>query len=306
MRFNFFVFCRYGAYLVLLCNVAMSYAHALELFHDLVVLPYEFLYHVGVISLDMVFVLSVMVLTESGGRGLPPWICFLFGLGFTTWSNIRPALKADDAEGVALGICTVAALLLLKIMISWMERNPELFHRVTQPGYVDANRVMGTPKPGANGLPFYMGNIPAGESEYTAGDNREKPGEPVDLQGIEAGGSDWITEDEPIDQEQPVSEEITRSNQAGDELGENLPVMGEAGDNQETETTRSKQPGEIVVDDLMGDDPSPGLEKALAKCLELLKDGHKLPGRRKLAELAGVSEHYAKRAKEIMATRGLA
>lgn len=118
---------RFGAYLILLCNVIISYVHCLQLFMDLVYFPSPLLYHVGVVSLDTVFILSVIVLTESRGRGVPPWFCLIFGLSFTLWSNIRDALKVGNWEGVAVGASTVAALLLIKILLTWMERNKHLF-----------------------------------------------------------------------------------------------------------------------------------------------------------------------------------
>jgi hypothetical protein len=368
MKFNFFVFARYGAYLVLLCNVAMSYAHALELFHDLMVLPFEVLYHVGVISLDMVFVLSVIVLTESGGRGWPPWICFIFGLGFTTWSNIRPAIKADDAEGVALGICTVAALLLLKIMISWMERNPELFgqalgynpgpesnqmgemgdHRVTgisQMGEVGDHRVTGISQMGEMGdhrvtRISQMGemyipeeeepddNLPLGESVYPAGGQLGEPGETIITPEVEPDGKDCVdgNETEPGDENISVGEEDLPSvEEPGGDHPDDIPVGDQSGENIPDDIPVGDEPGEVIeedhpdipkpgddnlplgdLEDLMGDDKSPGLEKTLTKALEIVQSGEKLPGRRKLAEIAGTTEHYAKRAKEILASRGIA
>lgn len=382
MSINFFTFARYGAYLVLLCNVAMSYAHALELFHDLMVLPFEILYHVGVISLDMVFVLSVIVLTESGGRGWPPWICFIFGLGFTTWSNIRPAIKADDAEGVALGICTVAALLLLKIMISWMERNPELFghalgynpetgstrmgeagdHRVTeisQMGETGDHRVTGISQMGEMGdhrvteisrvgemgdhrvteIPrvgeMYIpeeeelgDNLPVGGSEYPAGDQLGEPGETSITPGVEPDGNDWEDGNEtgPGDENIPVGEDdLPPVEEPGDDHSDDIPAGDEPGEEVEGDHPDIPEPGgdnlppgELDpvgsgddhplgdLEDLMGDDKSPGLEKTLTKALEIVQSGEKLPGRRKLAEIAGTTEHYAKRAKEILASRGIA
>lgn len=312
MSINFFTFARYGAYLVLLCNVAMSYAHALELFHDLMVLPFEILYHVGVISLDMVFVLSVIVLTESGGRGWPPWICFIFGLGFTTWSNIRPAIKADDAEGVALGICTVAALLLLKIMISWMERNPELFGHAL--GY--------NPETGST----RMGE--AGDHRVTEISQMGEPGETSITPGVEPDGNDWEDGNEtgPGDENIPVGEDdLPPVEEPGDDHSDDIPAGDEPGEEVEGDHPDIPEPGgdnlppgELDpvgsgddhplgdLEDLMGDDKSPGLEKTLTKALEIVQSGEKLPGRRKLAEIAGTTEHYAKRAKEILASRGIA
>ncbi|MBH8600533.1 hypothetical protein [Thermoactinomyces sp. CICC 23799] len=351
MNLSIFSFCRYGAYLVLLCNVAMSYAHALDLFHDLVDLPYEILYHVGVISLDMVFILSVMVLTESGGRGWPPWLCFIFGLGFTTWSNIRPAVQADNWEGIALGICTVVALLLLKIMISWMERNPELFgqalgynpgpgsaqmgevgdHRVTeisQMGEMGDHRVAEISQMGEMYIPEEEepgDNLPVGESEYPAGDEWEEPGETSQAPGVEPDGNDWEEESEPEPVDELGDEDIPPVDEPVENLPDDIPVGDEPGEEVEgdppdipepggdnpppgeldpTEPGDDHPPGD--VEDLMGDDKSPGLEKTLTKALEIIQSGEKLPGRRKLAEIAGTTEHYAKRAKEILSSRGIA
>lgn len=118
---------RLGAYIILICNVIISYYHCLKLFQDLVHFPQWWLYHIGVVSLDTVFILSVIVLTESRGKGMPPWLCFLFGLSFTTWSNVRDAVKAGNSEGIAVGVSTVIALLLIKIMLTWMENNKHLF-----------------------------------------------------------------------------------------------------------------------------------------------------------------------------------
>ncbi|MBA4542919.1 hypothetical protein H1164_08390 [Thermoactinomyces daqus] len=137
---------RFGAYLILLCNVIISYVHCLQLFMDLVYFPSPLLYHVGVVSLDTVFILSVIVLTESRGRGIPPWFCLIFGLSFTLWSNIRDALKVGNWEGVAVGASTVVALLLIKILLTWMEKNKHLFGIETESGSEQEDEMVSTKK----------------------------------------------------------------------------------------------------------------------------------------------------------------
>ncbi|MBA4542030.1 hypothetical protein H1164_03825 [Thermoactinomyces daqus] len=113
-------------YLLLIGNMLISYYHALELERALVALP-DPLPHVWVVSLDLVFILSVIVLSQSGGRGFLPWLLFLFGLAFTGWSNIRVSFLAGDREGIIVNGSTVVALLLLELLLRWMEKNREMF-----------------------------------------------------------------------------------------------------------------------------------------------------------------------------------
>jgi hypothetical protein len=122
-----FTVIRVGAYLLLFGNMIISYYHALDLARDLVRLPGELLPHVWVVSLDLVFVLSVIVLSQTGGRGFLPWLFFLLGLTFTGWSNIRESVLRGDVEGTIVNGGTVVALLILELLLRWMERNREMF-----------------------------------------------------------------------------------------------------------------------------------------------------------------------------------
>lgn len=119
----------FSAYIIFLCNMAISYYHALELFQDMIGFPGLFA-HVAVVGVDTLFAVSTLVISNAITRqirvGFPVWLGFIVGFAFTEWSNVR-ACWDDGIEGIIAGSAPVFALLCIKFLLSWMVANKEAF-----------------------------------------------------------------------------------------------------------------------------------------------------------------------------------
>jgi hypothetical protein len=192
-----FTVIRVGAYLLLFGNMIISYYHALDLERDLVRLPGELLPHVWVVSLDLVFVLSVIVLSQTGGRGFLPWLFFLLGLTFTGWSNIRESVLRGDVEGTIVNGGTVVALLILELLLRWMEKKREMFEEA------DTRSDIGQQTGHSDKLPDIFGQVGKffGQSDNvpdTNSDNRSDTAEDSDTNRQTAGRADTLTDSSDI------------------------------------------------------------------------------------------------------------
>jgi hypothetical protein len=88
----------FGAYIVFGCNMIISYYHAWEQFSRVGDFPGK-LAHVAVVAFDTVFALAVLVISTGIMRGVkigwPVWMAGLFGLSITTWSNVRASMGEE-------------------------------------------------------------------------------------------------------------------------------------------------------------------------------------------------------------------
>lgn len=135
----------FGAYVVFICNMAISYYHAHNLFSHIGDFPGIFA-HIAVIAFDTVFALCVLVISTGIMRGIkigwPVWMAGMFGLGITTWSNVRASMKEEwiylvtgqfnkisaiGWESFVAGLSTPTALVAIELLLAWMVANRALF-----------------------------------------------------------------------------------------------------------------------------------------------------------------------------------
>lgn len=158
-----------GAYIVFFCNMIISYYHAWELFSRIGDYPGK-LPHVAVIAFDTVFALCVLVISVGTMKkikiGLPVWLAGLFGLGMTTWSNVRASMGPEwiflvtgqwgkissvGWESFIAGASTPTALVAIELLLAWMVANRFVFENETseapEPCTVQTEQSDQTPEP---------------------------------------------------------------------------------------------------------------------------------------------------------------
>lgn len=149
-KINLYQAAVFGTFVVFICNMAISYLHALVLFQEIGNFPGIFA-HIAVIAFDTVFALSVLIISTGLMRksriGWQVWAAFLFGLFMTSWSNIRASMgeewiylvtgqfdmiSAVGWESLIAGASTPTALVSVEFLLAWMVSNKETFVRKMQ------------------------------------------------------------------------------------------------------------------------------------------------------------------------------
>lgn len=144
-KLNIFVVVVLGSYIVFLCNMAISYFHAWELFSTIGRFPGVFS-HIAVIAFDTVFAISVLIISiglmKKISLGWQVWVAFLFGLAMTGWSNVRASMgdqwillvtgqfdqiTSTGWESLVSGASTPTSLVAIEFLLAWMVANKDAF-----------------------------------------------------------------------------------------------------------------------------------------------------------------------------------
>jgi hypothetical protein len=108
-----------GAFMVLVCNLVVSYNHSIQLFQSGGFSGW--MAHVAVIGAETTFIIGALNIVVSRLKGHPPGVpsilAGLLGVGLVSWSNVS-AGWGYGLTGVLLGLATPASLVIAEAMIS--------------------------------------------------------------------------------------------------------------------------------------------------------------------------------------------
>ena len=164
-----------GAFLVLGCNLVVSFSHTLDLFR-----AGGFrggLEYVGAVGVETVFLMGAFSIVYARLKGqspdIPSIMGGLLGVALVSWSNVRAGL-AYGWTGILLGLSTPASLVVAEAILSraLVRWRVEAGEREAASGRVgelkQAPAKMGEPTPGR------MGDRPLVGDSREMGDRREK------------------------------------------------------------------------------------------------------------------------------------
>lgn len=275
-----------GAFLVLVCNIVVSFNHSLELFR------YggftNGLEYVGVVAAEITFIMGGLNIVSSRlagySPGIPAYLGGLLGVALIGWSNISAGWEYG-LTGILLGAFTPLSLILSEAILSRAiiqgRKKPQedITHVIT------ADEV-------SNNFPS-VGN----EADEMSKGTTVQQVKPVDSEGNESPSST------------PSTAQITVAEDMPSESLEGSLIDRDTREMSETLTTSNQT--KVIDDQLMEEEmvatakPSDKVDD-IAKVIEIAKEiakkveaqEGKRPGRVRLAKLAKCTPHYARVALE--------
>ena len=249
-----------GAFLVLVCNLVVSFHHSIDLFRAG---GFGGLAIVAVVGVEVTFLLGALNLVVARMKRQPPGAPAvaggLLGTGLVAWSNVAAGWEYG-LVGILLGLATPASLLVAEGILSRAIIHKTPATSKHQPSESPAPK----PKP-----PESPGPLPAS-------DKTPVTSKPPATNGTTSGS--------PNTSEGPVASGSPGTNKSSEKKSP-----------AKRKSTRKKSSAPLKV---VGGDTE--VERALKIALEIWEETGKEPGRPTIMKGAGVNDHTAKKVKALM------
>jgi hypothetical protein len=262
-----------GAFTVLVCNLVVSYNHSIQLFHSGGF--HGWMAHMAVIGSECTFVMGALNIVVSRLKGVSPGVPAmlggLLGVALVSWSNMAAGWEYG-ITGVLLGLATPASLIVAEAILSRaiLQRAAARTKETPTPASkaeVEAPSMAEPPTPSE--LAFPAPN-PTKTKSPTPGS--------IEYPGMEPPAQEKPPTPATSNVEVPAKESPTPT-----EAGSPTPSS--------VEPPCVKSPGNVE-----NDDAAEEIARAKEIARRFKEEYGRLPGRRKLAEIAGCREWYARKA----------
>ncbi|WP_044641935.1 hypothetical protein [Risungbinella massiliensis] len=285
-----------GAFLVLICNIAVSFHHSLELFRSGGFT--NGLEYLAVVAAEITFIMGGLNIVASRlagySPGLPAYLGGLLGVALVGWSNVSAGWNYG-VTGILLGAFTPLSLILSEAILS---------RAIIQGRKQQNQEISGTD----HSIPAYktMNNVSSEENETV---DILKPIIGQQVLSVESERKESFSSTEPI-----MKTEVAKTNLEGSSINKSITETNET--LTHTEPTREASSMQVEVGALATTKPEPvdkdentgtttktsGKIDDIAKIIEIAKkvevEEGKRPGRVRLAKLAQCTPYYARVALE--------
>lgn len=291
-----------GAFLVLICNLVVSFNHTLELFRaggfKGTLAP------IGVIAVETTFILGALNLVVSRLKGVSPGgpaiMGGLLGVALVTWSNVR-AGWSYGLEGILLGLATPVSLVISEAILSRAilqrakmenptvtnhqnDHQPTKYHYHSDDHHFDDYRD-------------YYRNYRDDYHDYRAVDTIKTVHTTQTVETDQPQPKSTV--DTAVDTEQMVdAQAVEDTEQAVEDTAETVDDTEQTVDDQPEDTEQTVEDTEQAVEDTAQtvDTPDQLEQKAVEEAMRIYQKEGKLPGRVRLERMVpGCTQHIARK-----------